>query len=51
MVRHAFVTTMLDTGGSDVQIAAPSAGPRTTVARPPSQQPRLPPNYILARST
>jgi integrase/recombinase XerD len=52
MIRYTFVTTMLDAGVDlrDVQIAARHADPRTTmrhaITRP--QEPRPPPNYILA---
>lgn len=51
MLRHTFVTTMLDVGVDrrDVQIAAHHADPRTTVRydRPRTNLDRHP-NYILA---
>ena len=51
MLRHTFVTTMLDTGADlrDVQIAARHADPRTTTRYHPARQ-NLDrhPNYILA---
>jgi hypothetical protein len=50
MLRHTFVTTMLDAGVDprDVQIAARYADPRTTRAGSP--EPGPPPNYILGPS-
>jgi integrase/recombinase XerD len=51
MLRHTFVTTMLDAGVDlrDVQIAAPHAAPRTTMRydRARNNLDRHP-NYILA---
>ncbi len=51
MLRHTFVTTMLDDGVSlrDVQIAARHAGPRTTMRHDRARK-NLDrhPNYILA---
>jgi integrase/recombinase XerD len=52
MLRHTFVTTMLDAGGDlrDVQIAARHADPRTTHAlRPRTQEPRSPPQLRSRR--
>jgi poly-gamma-glutamate capsule biosynthesis protein CapA/YwtB (metallophosphatase superfamily) len=45
MLRHTFVTTMLDAGVSlrDVQIAARHADPRTTMCYDRAQEPRPPP--------
>jgi integrase/recombinase XerD len=51
MLRHTFVTTMLDAGVDlrDVQIAARHAGPRTTMRQSgPRKTPGRHPNYILA---
>ena len=51
MLRHTFVTTMLDAGVDlrDVQIAARHADPADHHAiRPSAQEPRPHPNYILA---
>jgi integrase/recombinase XerD len=52
MLRHTFVTTMLDAGGDlrDVQIAARHADPRTTTMRYDRARRNLDchPNYILA---
>jgi integrase/recombinase XerD len=54
MLRHTFVTTMLDAGVDlrDVQIAARHAGPRTTM-RSDRARTKLDrhPNYILAAYT
>jgi integrase/recombinase XerD len=51
MLRHTFVTAMLDTGVDlrDVQIAACHADPRTTMRYDRARQNLdRPPNYILA---
>jgi len=50
MLRHNYITTMLDAGADlrDVQIAARHADPRTTMRCAGPQQPRPAPNYILA---
>ncbi len=51
MLRHTFVTTMLDAGVDlrDVQIAARHADPRTTMRYDRARQnPGRHPNYILA---
>ena len=51
MLRHTFVTTMLDAGVDlrDVQIAARHADPRTTMRYDRARQnPDRHPNYILA---
>ncbi len=45
MLRHTFVTTMLDAGVDlrDLQIAARHAGPRTTTRYDRARKPRPPP--------
>jgi site-specific recombinase XerD len=50
MLRHTFVTTMLDTGVDlrDVQIAARHADPRTTMRYNRARNLDRHPNYILA---
>jgi integrase/recombinase XerD len=51
MLRHTFVTAMLDAGVDlrDVQIAARHAGPRTTMRCDQARKnPGRHPNYILA---
>jgi len=51
MLRHAFVTTVLDAGVNlrDVQIAARHADPRTTMRYDRARKhPDCHPNYILA---
>ena len=51
MLRHAFVTTVLDAGVNlrDVQIAARHADPRTTMRDDRARKnPDRHPNYILA---
>ena len=51
MLRHTFVTTMLDAGVDlrDVQIAARHADPRTTMRYDRARKnPGRHPNYILA---
>jgi integrase/recombinase XerD len=50
MLRHTFVTTMLDAGVDlrDVQIAARQADPRTTMRQRARQNLDRHPNYILA---
>ena len=51
MLRHAFVTTVLDAGVNlrDVQIAARHADPRTTMRYDRARKnPDRHPNYILA---
>ncbi|WP_199489278.1 tyrosine-type recombinase/integrase [Micromonospora craniellae] len=54
MLRHTFVTTMLDAGVSlrDVQTAARHADPRTTMRYDQARKkPRPAPNYIPAAYT
>jgi site-specific recombinase XerD len=50
MLRHTFVTTMLDAGVDlrDVQIAARHADPRTTMRYDRARKNLEHPNYILA---
>ena len=50
MLRHTFVTTMLDAGVNlrDVQIASRHDDPRTTMRHDPRpQEPHRHPNYVL----